>query len=522
MRTRVMACLFALLMLTQTAMATDVPDAAPVAGTYAASVEEAILAEGLALETEVTFVWGGLPLLDEADDAALGSLLKETALIYRRQGAQDGEGYRTAEVRLQGAPVLDLTMQVADGVYYEQSNVIGGQTVAFTAEDFQTFVARMSARGGGALPANLDSLFSAVMRALGGGEITIDNDTLSGALAALHSWEDVALVSAEQQRPTVFLPGMYGVRATVVEVTREELLTLAEAYSALLAENDELWRQVAEAEQHGAETDEETIAQAARQIAQAARNLPMTLAAFLPEDLPAAEYREVFDAEDALIVKQLDVPLPDGSHLYVEWAPRETGIPPLYMSLAVGESTLSLMVTREDGALQDSGRESTVRNRMIAQWTYVEPEVSLDVVMTRTENVKLAGGKETGAVKTDWMIESAALFGEGTVVTVSAETTSTASGEGKDYKRATETVWRTKGLDMDGRDILTVSTRTTGQNAQVPADPVGDIVWPAQMTDAELDVWLEETQVSAMQAMYTVMGRLPSDVARYLLTRMAE
>ncbi|MDL2318527.1 hypothetical protein LJC74_05560 [Eubacteriales bacterium OttesenSCG-928-A19] len=487
-------------------------------GQHALEQEAAALAQVLELRTDTTFSWGGLPLLDGETDSAIKSLLSALTLRTRRQQGT-GDGYAALDVMLQRASVLDLSMQALDGVYYEQSNLLGGQTVAFTPEEFRMFMARLSARSGGAMPTNMDLLFTIVMRALGAEPVEIDPATLDGALLTFAGWSSHALTTTERLRPRVFIPGLYGIRAEVVDVTRAELLTLAEAYSDLLSENEALWLGAASAQQPGA--DDATLSAQARQIAAMMRALPDLLAAALPEGIPPAEYREVFDADGALVVRQLELTLPDGEHVYVEWVPAETGVSSLYASLAIGESGLELLVTREDGAPVVTRRQASQRRRIIASMTYSEPDLTLDIVATRTEDVLTTDTRDNTNVRTEIMMESEALFGEGTVVTLSASTTGRATGQaGRDYSRREETVWRLKGLGFDSRKILTVSSRTTAVVASPPAAPGNDAVRPARMDDAALDDWLSGTRLSLLQVWYTVLGRLPPDVAAYVLERM--
>lgn len=491
----------------------------PAPGHYAKQMEADALLQGKEVRTETTYAWEGLPLLGDDTNRMLRSLLSEMTTRYRVQRAGSG-GYRVAEVSLQGAPVLDLAVQAADGLYYEQSSLLGGQTLAFTPAEFSRFVARVSARSGGALPADLDALFEVALRAIGTESIDVDRGTEADAAALLAGWKASALTVRDSLRPAVNLPGRYGVRAEIIDVTREEAIALAQAYASLLEENDALWAGAAKAQlPDGADAD--TIDETARRIADTMRGLPQLLTDALPVGLPPAEYREVFGADDQLIVRQLDVSLPDGGYLACEWAPREAGIPEAYVSLSLGDVRFALILTREDGVPAIHRQNASLRNRMIAQWTLEDATMRLDVVMTRTETVERTAEREVIQTRTEWMMESEALLGEGTV-TLSSEARATTSGTIRDgYQRRTITEWRLKGLGVD-KVFLSSNARTRLFDADPPVLTAEvTAVRPGQMGDAALIEWLDGTQVSLLQAAYTILGRLPSDVAGYLLERMA-
>ncbi len=137
----------------------------PPVGGYTAQLERQALLSGMELRSEGSLAWGGLPLLDAQTNDMLESLLGALTFTARRQG-QAPSGYLSLDMLLKAVSVLDLRMQAAGDVYYEQSNLLGGQTVAFTAEEFRTFAGRLSGRSGGAIPSAIGPLFPLAMRAL--------------------------------------------------------------------------------------------------------------------------------------------------------------------------------------------------------------------------------------------------------------------------------------------------------------------------------------------------------------------
>ena len=510
MKTKVWALMFILAILLQ---------GTALAGGFGRDAEEALLAEGKALQTEATFSWGGLPLLEDDLDAALESLFDVMAYRMQRQLLDDGSIQRY-DLLLQNVSVLDFTMQAADDVYYEQSNLLGGQTVAFTPEAFRAFVGRISTQTDGALPANMDGLFSVVMRALQGADThLVDAGTTTEAMEAFAAWQTDALQQVQKVRPTLLIPGLYGSTAQVTEITREEILALAEIYSALLAENDELWLDAAKVQAPGA--DEQQLHMLAEKASDTMRDLPEILGQWLPANIAPAEYREVFDYNDVLIAKQIEADLPGDWHIYVEWVPVEEGVGPAYASLHVGESTLSVLVSTEEGTVQQLGSYQTQRNVVIQEWSYAEPALTLDAMLTDTRNIQTYEKKEVIKQSVELMMTSEVLFGEGAVVTLSINTTDTASAE-KDYVRKADTVIRLKGLGFDKQDILTIHSETkpsaAGGNDAVIASE--NAIMPAEMDAEAFDAWYAGVQVSTVQAMMTVLGRLPAEMAAYILSVM--
>lgn len=485
-------------------------------GAYAHTVEMAALDAGLALQRDVTFAWGGLPLLEADENQVIKALLG--ALSFRRQEqGMDGDGYLALDMLLKDVSVLDITQQTRGGVYYESSNLLGGQTVAFTEASFSQFMARLSARSSSLLPTNLDVLFSALVQALGTAEaVTIDAQTLRDAFAMMDAWSDDALVEVEQLRPRLYIPGLYGTRALVIDITREEAIAFAEGYVALLADNEALWLDAARAQAPAADTI--VLGERAQQAAEQLRALPELLADWLPTDMPPMEYREVLDAGGKVVARQIEATLPGNEYIFAEWTPDMTG---LYLALSVDDLAVTALVTRELGEPAAIGSLTRLRNRTIAEISAAYVDVYLNATITRSENIETRDGKESVLVKQDCQVECPALFGEGAIVTLTIQATDTASGVAEAYTRKQDTIWRVKGLGFDRRDLLTVSTRTKAQAAQPPAIPEDAVLYPAEMDDAALDAWLQEiSQVYTVQAWYTILGRLPAEVARYALTLM--
>ncbi|MCL1964207.1 MAG: hypothetical protein FWF69_04000 [Firmicutes bacterium] len=485
---------------------------------YAQNVEAQARENGLEVRTETSFAWGGLPLLDQNLNDALESVMKTLRVAVRGHSAPGG-GAVSADVYLKDVSVLDMTVLARDGVYYEQSNLLGGRTVAFTKAEFSDFSKALSERTEGALPRDFQWLFELVMLALGGGgEFGVDTAFLDSAIMVLDAWQADALSAREKLRPSVSIPGLYGSRATVVDVTREEAIALAEAFVTLVSEENALWESAVRARVK--DGDENKVREVLAQVRAMLPVLPEMVGGWLPEMGDPMEYREVFGLEDEFVVKQVEAALAGDIHLLIEWIPAEKGVPSFFAGLTVGDSRATLLLTREDGMPATTGKVTRQRNRYVAECVLEDPKFALSMIMTRSENYELREEKGTLTAKTDLMFESDRLLGAGAVVTITATETDTASGVGAKYGREHVTSWTVKGLGFDGRKILTVTSNTTLEQMEERIDMEGEIVRPAQMPEEALEAWMESVQVSFMQALYTCLGRLPASAAAYALEMM--
>lgn len=454
------------------------------------------LARGLAIRETTTFAWGGLPLLDDATNRMLKSLLKATTLQCSR-----ADGYLKADVLLQDASVLDLILQVQDGVYYESSNLLGGAVLRFTPASFGAFTGRLSARAQGVLPPDLGPLFQAVFQMLSGSE------AVAGDAGLLDDWAVEALTETRRQRPKLLIPGLHGAYETVRDITRAEALDLASIYEAWIAE--------------GPQDSGIVLGEAARQMAGTLRDLPAALAQALPIGMPPMELRDVYGADDALVARQIEITLDENTYLYAEWTPDLQG---LYLSAALGDFAATALISRNEGAPYQAGSATRQQSRTLAHITLRTSGNPAEVVITRTESSELRAGRESVIIKTDWVLQDEALLGEDAVVTLTAQTTQVTSGETvAETLCRTETVWRVKGLGFDSHDVLTISTRSIVEAANAPVDPAGAATLDLmQLDDVALDAWLVEiAEVYLMQCVHTILGRLPADVAQYLLDHAA-
>ncbi len=474
-------------------------------GGYAESREALARAEGLEIRRETTFEWDGLSLWTEKQNQAMKSLAKVFMARTRVQGSE-GNGYRMAELFLSDVSVLDMAVMASGGVLYEQGSLSGGVATAFTKTEFATFM-RMLVQRSGALPADLSLLYDAVMMWLGGTDGPPEGaDTLSQALSALDMWKMAAMEVTEQRRPKVYLPGIYGVTARVSEVTREEALWLAQALAPLLGEAREFRREFTPAPESNDVM--KTVAEWTRAIT----DLPGAVAEWLPADTHPFVYREVLGPDGALVCRQIEGEIPGTARLMVEWrgTPGDGG---LYLYYRAGTTAVSVLasVTGENGGKAD---RTVVELRLIGQ------PVSANVMLTQRRTIETKSGKETVRTRTDIQFESDALLGAGETVMLTADTTDTASGTGRQYTRDVKTVLSLGGLVYPAETPLTLRTRTTVEKSTPPINLMDNIIHPTRLDEGAFDAWLSTVNGGAAQAWFTILGRLPMETAACLLEEM--
>ncbi|MDR0928801.1 MAG: hypothetical protein LBM74_03695, partial [Oscillospiraceae bacterium] len=231
----------------------------------------------------------------------------------------------------------------------------------------------------------------------------------------------------------------------------------------------------------------------------------------LPGDMPPLRYLEVFDAEGALLSRQLILSLPDGLTFSLEWLPQAAdALPPLCLTITAAESRFQWRLTRADEA---------AARRSVSRITLTDPALSFEAALTQSETTLPDAEGETLLSETSCALTSDALLGEGVTATLHARTTDRAAGAQADYTRERETVLWLTGLGFDEQVPLTITTRTTTE-AAVPPLQLENAMFPATLPDEALDAWLDNVRISAAQVLFTCLGRLPSDVAAYLLQFM--
>jgi hypothetical protein len=180
------------------------------------------------------------------------------------------------------------------------------------------------------------------------------------------------------------------------------------------------------------------------------------------------------------------------------------------LTITAADSRFQWRLTRADSAPM---------RRTVSRITLSDPELSFEATLTQSETTLPDANGETLLSETTCALASDALLGEGVVVTLLAQTTDRAAGAQSDYTRARETALWLTGLGFDEQVPLTITTQTTTE-AAIPPLQLEIAMFPATLPDDALDVWLEEVRVSAAQVLFTCLGRLPSDVAAYLLQIM--
>ncbi len=399
-------------------------------GQFARQHEAQARLTGREVFTETSLSWGNLPLLDEATNKALASLLRALRIETRSHGTQSA-GYFAADVILRDVSVLDMAMEIRNGLHYEQSNLLGGNTAVFSQDELAAFTRLLPGLSDSALPLNLDWLY---------GLAAVD---LQGALPA-----------NEVLRPKVYLPGLYGARADV------------------------------------------------RQIPLEGAAAPM-------------EYREVYGLSGTIVCLQAEIALAGGAALLAEWLPDGTGTGGLFLFYQDDKNTLTLLHTADHAISKASG----ARSRAVTEITLQAADFAATALVTHVQDATRTADKETITFRTDITLESAELLGADMALTLSAAGTDTASGEGDRYTRKCHTVWTVKGLVFGAQPVLTVDSKMKLRTAASPIVQAGAMVYPARLSEPELNQWTKDLQGHLTQAWYTCLGRVPPDVATYLLER---
>lgn len=474
---------------------------------YANTQEANAYALGLEICSVWTAQWHGMDLLDDETNKLVKSLLSHGAIEKRMQN-EGGNGYVRWDLLLQERSVVDFSMLVMDDIYYEQSNFLGGETVAFSREEFTAFITRIAALSQDALPQNADILFDLAVRAFAKSEDE-QRYTLAAIAETLQSFQANAVTVERRPRPIVMLPGIYGAYAMVSQASRSELLALAEDISALLFGEGSTPIRMPDDQTPGTRTSIQSITNALYALSD-------TLAGILPGEMPPMEYREVYDYARNLVSRQIDIDL-GTARLYLEWSPSQENNQAVYIAIASGDAKLSLLLSNENGDIMEERKAKRVTNRSIAELNLQQDALEIHLVRTSIQDIENNGAKEIAKTQTKWMLDSPTLLGADTVVTLASEQTDTASGQGTGYKRIKETEWFLSGLDDTDMCFLSSTQTITAKDAKTPAVVVEDATHPALFSQADFEAWLESLRTHALQVYYTVLGRIPSENAPYLL-----
>lgn len=455
-------------------------------------------------QTTLTFDWGGLPALGEAEDDALESFFDALTLRLRR-----GEGFFALDMLLRGVSVADMAMAYENGVYYEASNLFGGETLAFTRDEFVALAARLAAfvRGEGELAPPLSegarALFEAVVAALSGERPHAAPETLTRFLEAFEQWSASALTTRETAiRETTFL-GFSGVREVVWEVTRAEALRLARKLVALLRAEDALLSDAARLQLAARGiADPATVSETIAAMDSLLASLPNELALLLPVDTQPLRLRRIYGANGDLLCEQVSLTVPGeagGLSLFAEFAETEQATA-LYATASLDAFSTRLLATIEPA----SG---------IIEWTVAEGE--------RESVLTLMHEREEMSARVEASLVSDSLLGEGGRIGLIAERETTERGAGATYARTDLIDLFVTGLGDDARPVLSIRAVSKAADDALPMDIQGPaILRPAQMDAAAFADWMTHVRVSLAQTGYTVLGRLPAKAAALVLAWM--
>lgn len=501
-------CLFVLLLFAATGLAEEVATLP-----YASSVEKDAYDNGLEILSTWEGEWHGLPLLDDETNKLLHSLLANGS-IEKRTLNTCGNAYTRWDLLLQKKSVLDLTMQVMDGVYYEQSNLLGGETVAFTSDEFAVFMNRIALLSQDVMPQNLDIVYDLVFHAIAGEKDTQAHVALATMEEVVRGWQATAFKAEEQTRPKVMLPGYYGTYAMVSKASRDELLALAEAVGSSLFDGERTVKSVSTAQ---TQDDKALAAQASiLSVTDGLYSLADTLAMLLPEDMQPLMYREVYDHDNNLVSRQVEV-MATPIKLYIEWSSMSQSSQAIYVTITTSNEKITMLYTNENGSVIEERKIRRVKNRSVTEVSFLQGDVEAHVLRTSVQEIENNGGKEVVNTQTKWMVDSEKLLGKDELVTLAKQQTETITGQGAKYKHIKETEWILSGLQFTGKPFLTTRQLTTIKESKPIVIAEAQVVHPAALDAEAFEAWIEGLRFDAMQVGLTILGRIPSSNAAYLL-----
>lgn len=463
--------------------------------------------------------WHGLPLLDEDTNKLIQSLVSN-ASIEKRTFCTYGNAYTRWDLLLQKMSVLDMTMQVINGIYYEQSNLLGGESVAFTSEEFSVFMNQIGMLSEDVMPRNLDILYDLVFRTIAGDKDTQMHAAFDRLNEITRDWQATAFVEEKQTRPKVMLPGLYGVYAMVSQASREDLLLLADAMGASFFAAERAGNAAIPVQEEVGQAelvDQTNSAQSTiLSITDTLYSLSDTLATLLPEDMPPLIYREVYDYNQKLVSTQIEVTA-SPIHLYLEWSPVSQGSQVFYIAVSTASEKMTVLCTNENGNVRQERKTRHVTNRSVTEMYLLQNDEEAHLLRTSIQDIENTGNKETVKTQTKWMLDSEALLGTDEIVTLTRQQTDTTNGEGPKYKHISESEWSLSGLQFSGKPIITTTQTTTIKEIALPIIAETDVIHPALLDDKAFEAWLEDLRAYAMQVGLTILGRIPSSNATYLL-----
>lgn len=426
----------------------------------------------------ITFAWGHLSTLSDKENDLLQRLLEVVEIQTCRQETDQGE-YVSWDILLQEVSVFDIAFQVLDGLYSEHSSLLEGRTVTFSPAEMASFLNRLSARSSGLLPGEMHPAIVLLLLAL-------DNGFTLPDTPAYAQWKENMPVHGTVRQPKVYIQPLYGVRADTVTYGAEAIIQWVEIYlqSVRTAGN----------------ASERSLSGGGMALSESLGTLPETLRETLAAEPPLV-LRTIYDADDRPVAYQAEGTFPQHLQFFLEWSAEASGLPSAYLTLSTDAFSCKLLI-------------AAAENRTVAEGSFVSDDFSLNVMYTAVENVSAERAGQTGA-RREWMLQSDAWFGEDALVTITAESVTTSATTRRRQTRKTD--WYVQGLAPGATEKVLTVTRQTDSRVPTSRLDVENAVRPGQMDDAALDAWLLQTEDNYMQGVFTLLGRLPSDVAEYLL-----
>lgn len=482
--------------------------------------------------------WAGLPLLDEETNSLLASLLGAMEFTGSYGAAQDGStSYVNFDLLMQGQSALPFQM-VTDtaGVYYVSPIYAGPLAVEVEKlpvifHNFGAFLEAQMPDAEGSVVEMFD-MYGAMMGSLQAGEMP-EMPLLDGAdeilaaldiepiLAALDSWSQTALTAEPYEGEIISVLGVETGTANVYEITKEELVALANELVPLLKGNTAFWEALLQSDLTGATVKEaeadldDMIAEVQAELEQ----LPANMESNMPDGL-VMRYLECLDVTGKHTLSEVEFYIPAASEeeedftLYLEWLEDGTSF---YLYGAENGDGFSLLLMEEptETASQD-GQTVTDDYFGGALSVYEDDEITTEILLSVAKQLTEKQGERVN----DWMFTVSLSDGlEEYGLEIASTNTTTYDGQ----DAASETTIDVSLLaGEETMPILTIAAEAVSGEPKGPAFDVeamqGDFIRLGNMTEEEFITWMTVDETNAiMQLAMRIMSLLPQDIASLLM-----
>ncbi len=430
---------------------------------------------------------------------ALNSLLGDMQLDIRFADNPVGSFLSTI-VYLHDATAFDWTAQIQDGVYYEQSSLMDGETVAIDGTHILPFIARIFAIGGTSsdvLPGFLTTLFDWL--------ISGKNDLMSFGTACLqkaHAWEE-SLSWEEADMPELLLPGVDADTAESVAWGKQDILMY-------LQRQWETARAIGDLDEPTEMMDPTPIAIAADAI----EDLPQLLEMYLPEEA-VLRFFHIGNDETNTLCKRLEYADSERSIIF-DWL-TEREVSAFSVVFRGGVNNGALTFVRQNNAGNNDGiSPSADCIAVTGEWAdkggkVYHCEITWDVSQSKVRD----------SVQNEWELRISLEKGNTLLFRVVGNGTDKRNGFGASQKVNGVSEWKLTGWGLSDCPVLTVNRKDSFEKTVFPINALQDkIFYPNQADQTELDAWIKRRSDATVSILLSMIAFIPPETAGYLLTRI--